>query len=227
MKSVDRKRELRSVTIVRMIALLASVSLAATRVRMVKTLRASETESVPSAESFRPVNGNVSGPRWHWLLRLTRQTWLTSGSIRSAEHVRVAAEEADLLAVVRLRHVVHRLGNRRRNGATGTTGPNCSSVYSLMPGPTGIDHGRVSRACWLIVPPPRLTTRAPRPQHSSTSSDRYVGLVGFRQRRDLHAVVPGHAGLQFVDGRTNSAEERRRRWLDARTGSSGPCTAGR
>src|SRR5947199_341669 len=43
--------------------------------------RASVTDSVPSAESLRPLNGNVSGPRWHWLLMFTRQTWLTSGSM--------------------------------------------------------------------------------------------------------------------------------------------------
>mgnify|MGYP002055723219 CR=1 FL=1 len=28
-------------------------------------LKWSVTESVPSAESLRPVNGNTSGPRWH------------------------------------------------------------------------------------------------------------------------------------------------------------------
>jgi len=74
MKSVERNLELLSVTIDFMIRLFASVSLAATRARMVKTLRASDTDRVPSAESFLPVNGNVSGPRWHWLLMLTRQT---------------------------------------------------------------------------------------------------------------------------------------------------------
>ena len=45
-----------------------------------RTRSASVTDSVPSAESLRPVNGNTSGPRWHWQLMLTRQTWLTSGS---------------------------------------------------------------------------------------------------------------------------------------------------
>lgn len=30
---------------------------------MENRLRASATESVPSADAFRPVNGNVSGPR--------------------------------------------------------------------------------------------------------------------------------------------------------------------
>lgn len=61
MKSVDRKRECLSVTIDLMILLFVSVSLAATSVLMVKTLSASETERVPSAESFLPVKGNVSG----------------------------------------------------------------------------------------------------------------------------------------------------------------------
>ena len=45
---------------------------------------ASVTDSVPSAESLRPVKGNTSGPRWHWQLMLTRQTWFTSGSTRLA-----------------------------------------------------------------------------------------------------------------------------------------------
>ena len=54
------------------------------RGRMEKPGRASLTESVPSVESLRPVKGKVSGPRWHWLLRFTRQTWLTMGSTSSA-----------------------------------------------------------------------------------------------------------------------------------------------
>jgi hypothetical protein len=65
MKSVERNRELRFVTIVVKIRLFASVSLAATSVRIEKTLSASETDSVPSAESFLPVKGKISGPRWH------------------------------------------------------------------------------------------------------------------------------------------------------------------
>ena len=84
MKSVERKRERRSLRMSARIRLLRSSALAATSVRMLKTRRASETESVPSAESLRPVNGKVSGPRCHWLLRLTRQTWLTSGSMSRA-----------------------------------------------------------------------------------------------------------------------------------------------
>ena len=65
MKSVERKRELRSVRMDLMSRRLSSVPLAATSVRIVKTLRASETDSVPSAESFLPVKGKASGPRWH------------------------------------------------------------------------------------------------------------------------------------------------------------------
>ena len=44
------------------------------------TTREEELESAGSAESLRPVNGNTSGPRWHWQLMLTGQTWFTSGS---------------------------------------------------------------------------------------------------------------------------------------------------
>jgi len=60
--------------------LLASVCLVATIERIEKDRRASLTDKVPSAESLRPVKGNTSGPRCHWQLMLTRETWLTRGS---------------------------------------------------------------------------------------------------------------------------------------------------
>lgn len=60
--------------------LLGSVCLAAIIERIEKDRSASVTESVPSAESLRPVKGKMSGPRWHCQLMLTRQTWFTSGS---------------------------------------------------------------------------------------------------------------------------------------------------
>jgi len=63
MKSVERNREFRSERIDLIMVLFASVSLAATSVRIVKTLSASVTDNVPSAESFLPVKGKVSGPR--------------------------------------------------------------------------------------------------------------------------------------------------------------------
>lgn len=63
MKSVDRNFECRSVTIREMISSLPPPVFAATRLRIEKTRSASVIDSVPSAESFRPVNGNVSGPR--------------------------------------------------------------------------------------------------------------------------------------------------------------------
>lgn len=50
------------------------VALAAIMVRIEKARSASLTDKVPSAESFLPVNGNTSGPRWHWQLIFTRQT---------------------------------------------------------------------------------------------------------------------------------------------------------
>jgi uncharacterized protein (TIGR00725 family) len=65
MKSFDRNVDDRFDTIDLMIARLASVSFAATSVRIVNTRSASLTDNVPSAEAFRPVNGKVSGPRWH------------------------------------------------------------------------------------------------------------------------------------------------------------------
>ena len=60
--------------------MLSSVCLVATIERIENARSASVTDSVPSAESLRPVKGKTSGPRWHWQLMLTRQTWLTSGS---------------------------------------------------------------------------------------------------------------------------------------------------
>src|SRR3954468_14259570 len=60
--------------------LLFSVCFVATIERIEKDRRASVTDNVPSAKSLRPVNGNTSGPRWHWQLMFTRLTWLTNGS---------------------------------------------------------------------------------------------------------------------------------------------------
>ena len=67
-----------------MIWWLSGFDWAATSERMEKHLRASLIERVASAESFLPVNGSVSGPRWHWQLRLIRHTWLAMGSIKAA-----------------------------------------------------------------------------------------------------------------------------------------------
>ena len=63
MKSVERKPDRLSLTISLKISLFKQVDLPATRVLIVKTLSASVTERVPSAESFLPVKGYVSGPR--------------------------------------------------------------------------------------------------------------------------------------------------------------------
>ncbi len=60
---MERNLELRFVTIDLIMILFASVSLAATSVLIVKTLSASVTDKVPSAESFLPVKGKLSGPR--------------------------------------------------------------------------------------------------------------------------------------------------------------------
>ena len=51
-KSVERKFDFRSLTIVLMIDLFKAPALAATRVRIEKTRKASDTERVPSAESL-------------------------------------------------------------------------------------------------------------------------------------------------------------------------------
>ena len=57
MKSVEMKLDRRSCTMSDRMALFASVPLVATRVRIEKTRSASDTERVPSAESFRPRKG--------------------------------------------------------------------------------------------------------------------------------------------------------------------------
>ncbi len=57
-------------------ALVWSLYLAATRVRIENCFSASATDKVPSAESFLPLNGNVSGPRWHCVLLMQSQVWL-------------------------------------------------------------------------------------------------------------------------------------------------------
>ncbi|MNG31430.1 hypothetical protein D3C84_1172250 [compost metagenome] len=69
-----RKLESRSRIMSLINALLLSWNLVATSVRMEKVRSASWTDKVPSAEFFRPLNGNVSGPRWHWALMLMRPT---------------------------------------------------------------------------------------------------------------------------------------------------------
>jgi hypothetical protein len=78
---VLKKLESLSFTISLISCLLVSFNLAATKERMENDLNASCTESVPSALSFLPVKGNTSGPRWHWVLILTRLTKFTNGSI--------------------------------------------------------------------------------------------------------------------------------------------------
>jgi hypothetical protein len=62
---VFKNFEVFSVSMFRISSFWLSKSFAATRERIEKERRASITESVPSAESFRPVKGKVSGPRWH------------------------------------------------------------------------------------------------------------------------------------------------------------------
>ena len=66
------------------ILLFASLSLAATKVLIEKERNASLTLKVLTAESFLPVNGKISGPRWQELLRLTLHTKFTNVSIRGA-----------------------------------------------------------------------------------------------------------------------------------------------
>lgn len=80
MKSVVRKDDIRPVTMSPSSALFASLDAVAATVRIEKARSASLTDRVPSAESFRPVNGNVSGPRRHCVFRLMRATWLASAS---------------------------------------------------------------------------------------------------------------------------------------------------
>lgn len=58
-----------------------SSSLVATIERMENTRSASLIDSVPAALFLRPVNGKVSGPRWHWALMLMRLTWWTRMSV--------------------------------------------------------------------------------------------------------------------------------------------------
>lgn len=64
--------------------LLASVDFVAKNERVEKERKASDTDKVPSALSFLPVNGKTSGPRCERQLMLTRLTKLTNGSIRLA-----------------------------------------------------------------------------------------------------------------------------------------------
>lgn len=63
------------------IRLSRSVEAIDTIVRIENARSASLTDSVPSAESLRPVNGKVSGPRRHCVFTLMRQTWFTSASM--------------------------------------------------------------------------------------------------------------------------------------------------
>ena len=89
-----------------MICLFKSVCLAATSVRMEKTRKASDTESVPSAESFRPVKGKVSGPALALAVDINPTDLVYQRVYQSSDLVRVASENADLLAVARIDHVL-------------------------------------------------------------------------------------------------------------------------
>ena len=71
---VDRKLDSWLCTMALIMALFSGVCLVVTTVRIENDRNAAVTESVPSAESLRPVNGKVSGPRWHCALILTRET---------------------------------------------------------------------------------------------------------------------------------------------------------
>ena len=66
------------------IELFALFSLVATKVLMENDRNASRTLKVLKAESFLPVKGNTSGPRWQELFKLTRHTRLTNTSIKGA-----------------------------------------------------------------------------------------------------------------------------------------------
>ena len=81
MYRVLKNEELPSSTISLKRCLLASFIFVATSERMENERKASVTDKVPSALSLRPVNGNTSGPRWHWALIFTRLTSVTNGSI--------------------------------------------------------------------------------------------------------------------------------------------------
>ena len=59
-------------------------SLEATKVLMENDRNASLTLKVLNAESFLPVKGNTSGPRWHELFKFTLQTRFTNTSIKGA-----------------------------------------------------------------------------------------------------------------------------------------------
>eukprot|EP00966_Prymnesium_polylepis_P329217 7384957-Prymnesium_polylepis.1 len=67
-----------------MVARPAGVSLDATTDSIETVLSASVTERVPSADDLRPVNGKVSGLRWHCALTLTRPTESASASMSGA-----------------------------------------------------------------------------------------------------------------------------------------------
>ncbi len=63
------------------ISLLYLLSFDATKVLIEKERNASCTLKVLNAESFRPVNGYTSGPRWQELFKFTLQTKFTKVSM--------------------------------------------------------------------------------------------------------------------------------------------------
>ena len=73
-KLLANKHSVRILSFVLAIFLFVSFSLVATSVLIEKTLKASETDNVPSAESFLPVKGKLSGPLWHCEFILTLLT---------------------------------------------------------------------------------------------------------------------------------------------------------
>ena len=97
--------------------------------------RVADGQAWPRRNPLRPVKGSESGPRWHWQLRLMRQTWLASGSIKPRHAFVVAAEDADLLAEVRPDHEIQELTVRRdscKRARPGRTVP-CGKVRPGAP----------------------------------------------------------------------------------------------
>ena len=173
---------------------------------MEKTRKASDTESVPSAESLRPVKGKVSGPRWHWQLILTRQTWLTSGSINRAIRSGSLPKMLDLLAVVGIDHVGDGLVYVVE-GQHGNYRPELLFMIDSHFGVGRIKDGRKKEAAAMCssgrIHDPGTLGNSVRHQFLQV-----IRLVFFRDRGYENSFLPWHSKGKGVNRRGKAVEKR-------------------
>ena len=174
--------------------LLASVCFAATMERMENERSASNTESVPSAESLRPREREHVRPALALAVDVNAADLVDQRIDQLADLVRVGAEDRHLLPVLGRDDVVERRldvlesASRERSGRTA---PRDRASCPPSPGTPPPDR----RTCRRTVPPPSFMTRAPCSFGVADALGQIRDFVQLGQRRDADALLPRHADL--------------------------------